>query len=131
MLLRFFKQRHYIQLIVFGILVQFIDAVDIGSDTAVTRFNNQVTINNGDRVAGFAALNGGFSINGSNATGTFDSFFQVSGPLAFNAGTLILNQDLCLSNVSNVGPLGDIVGNFHAFDLSETVTVIPDRKSVV
>ena len=34
--------------------------VDIGSDTAVNRFNTQQTLNNGDRIAGFAALQGGF-----------------------------------------------------------------------
>jgi len=105
-------------------------AMDIGSDTAVTRFNNQVTINNGDRVAGFAALDGGFSINGSTATGTFDSFFQVSGPLAFNAGTLILGQDLHVANASSIGPLGNIVGNFHTLDLGYTITVLPDISPV-
>ncbi len=104
--------------------------MDIGSDTAVTRFNTQVTINDGDRVAGFAALDGGFSINGSNATGTFDSFFQVSGPLAFNAGTLILSQDLKVANISNIGPLGNIVGNFHTLDLGYTITVLPDISDV-
>ncbi len=104
--------------------------MDIGSDTAVTRFNTQVTINDGDRVAGFAALNGGFSINGSGATGTFDSFFQVSGPLAFNAGTLILSQDLDVANASSIGPLGNIVGNFHTLDLGYTITVLPDISAV-
>lgn len=104
--------------------------MDIGSDTAVTRFNNQVTINDGDRIAGFAALDGGFSINGSTVSGTFDSFFQVSGPLAFNAGTLILGQDLRISNVSNIGPLGNIEGNFHTLDLGYTITRLPDASDV-
>ena len=36
--------------------------VDIGSDTAVTRFNNQQVLNNGDRIAGFASIAAGFLI---------------------------------------------------------------------
>ncbi len=99
--------------------------MDIGSDTAVTRFNAQVTINNGDRIAGFAALDGGFFIDSANVTATFDSFFQVSGPLEFNGGTLRLNQDLRISNVSSIGPLGNITGDFHTLDLGRTVTVLP------
>ncbi len=102
-----------------------LDGMTIGSDTAVTRFNNQVTLNNGDRIAGFAALDGGFFIDSANVTATFDSFFQVSGPLEFNGGTLRLNQDLRVSNVSSLGPLGNITGDFHNLDLGRTVTVLP------
>lgn len=35
-------------------------ALDIGSDNIVTRFVSVQSLSNGDRVAGFAALDGGF-----------------------------------------------------------------------
>ncbi len=104
--------------------------MDIGSDTAVTRFNSQVSVNDGDRIAGFAALNGGFFITSPNVTASFDSFFQVSGPLAFNGGTLNLDQDLRIANGASIGPLGNITGQFHALDLASTVTRIPITSDV-
>ncbi len=107
------------------LLTVYVNTMDIGSDTAVTRFNSQVTINDGDRVAGFAALDGGFFFSSPNVTATFDSFFQVSGPLEFNGGTLNLDQDLIISNGANIGPLGNIVGRFHTVDLATTVTKLP------
>src|SRR5579872_3782470 len=86
----------------------FLFCADIGSDTAVTRFNNVVTINNGDRVAGFAALYGGFSFASGTTTAFFDSFFPVSGSIAINGGNLALNKDLILNDVLTVGALGNI-----------------------
>lgn len=111
-------------------IMLYVNTMDIGSDTAVTRFNSQVTINDGDRVAGFAALDGGFFISSPNATATFDSFFQVSGPLEFNGGTLNLNQDLIIANGASMGPLGNISGGFHMVDLATTVTKLPITTEV-
>ncbi len=88
--------------------------VDIGSDTAVTRFNAQQALLNGDRIAGFASLDGGFSLNGLITTAIWDSFFPVSGGVDWNGGTLILNRDLVMHNVSSFGPYGAIAGNGHA-----------------
>lgn len=95
----------------------FILSVDIGSDTAVSRFNNVVTLNNNDRVAGFAALYGGFTIASATTTAIFDSFFPVSGAITFNGGTLILDRDLVLHDVLTVGPLGNIYGNRHVMQM--------------
>ncbi len=100
-------------------------AMDIGSDTAVTRFTTQQVVNDGDRIAGFAALEAGFRLNGTNVSGTFDSFFPVSGCVELNGGTLTLGRDLILNNVSWVGLLGDIIGDGHAFELAASVTCIP------
>ena len=94
-------------------------AVDIGSDTAVTRFNTLQFVNNGDRVAGFAALDGGFVLGGTLATGTWDTFFPVSGPIALQNGTLDLNQDLIFHNVTTIASLGNIIGNGHVVDFSK------------
>src|SRR5581483_406628 len=92
-----FKNRFYHLVIMMILSVMSIEVIGscpsmcIGSDTAVTRFNTQQTLFNGFRVAGFAALAGGFNIFGGLTQATFDSFFGVSGIVSFNTGTLILN----------------------------------------
>lgn len=96
-------------------------AVDIGSDTAVNRFDTQQILENGDRIAGFAGLDAGFSFANPNVTGIFDSFFAVSGGVNLNFGTLVLNQNLVLTNDSFVSTAGNIVGAGHSFVLSPSV----------
>lgn len=115
---------------VFLLLFSFYcSATDIGSDTAVTRFTDQQIIQNGDRVAGFAWLNAGFALDNADATGTFDSVFPVSGNLAFNYGTLILNTDLIMRDESFVLNWGNIVGNSHIFQFSVDVQCVPEDAS--
>ncbi len=94
-------------------------SVDIGSDTAVTRFNTTQTVNNGDRIAGFAALYKGFSFSSANVSGIFDSFFPVYDTVSLTGGTLILNKDLYLRNL-NFGFFGNIYGNTHTLQFSST-----------
>lgn len=103
-------------------------AADIGSDTEVTRFDTKQIIEQGDRVAGFAALDAGFLLGGVTVTGTWDSFFPVSGVLDFNFGTLDLNQDLLIQNVSSIGNWGNINGNGHVMDLSSSVHCLPTES---
>lgn len=105
-------------------------AVTIGSDTAVNRFNTSQTLFSGDRVAGFAALNGGFSLFGVGTTATWDSFFPVSGQIALNAGHLILNTDLILNNVASIKTLGRITGQNHSIDLSSTSSLIVTQSDI-
>ena len=100
-------------------------AADIGSDTAVTRFNTTQTVENGDRIAGFAALDAGFALGGIDVLATFDSFFPVSGGLHLNFGTLNLNQDLIMQNLSVIQHTGNINGNGHIFELSPSMRCIP------
>lgn len=95
-----------------------IKCVNIGSDTTPTRFNTQQTLNNGDRIAGFAALAGGFALASSSVTGIFDSFFAVSGPIALNEGTLALFQDLIFHNNTSINSLGNMYGNSHVLNFS-------------
>ncbi|MFC1842269.1 hypothetical protein ACFLYU_01290 [Candidatus Dependentiae bacterium] len=92
--------------------------VDIGSDTAVNRFNTQQVLNDGDRVAGFAALQGGFRLDSPAVTATFDSFFPVSGTLELNLGNLMLGRDLVLSEVKSFVSLGHIHGAGHILRMS-------------
>lgn len=95
-------------------------AVDIGSDTAPTRFNTTVTINDGDRIAGFAALYEGFEFLDAAVTATFDSFFPVYGTISLTGGTLVLNKDLFLRNILDFGFLGNIIGNNHVLQFPPT-----------
>lgn len=100
-------------------------AVDIGSDTAVTRFNAQQLIQDGDRVAGFAWLTGGFLVGGHTVDWTFDSVFPVDGPLAMAFGTMSLNQDLVMTNNGTLQQMGNINGNNHIFELAQSADCIP------
>ncbi len=105
-------------------------AADIGSDTAVTRFNTQQLVENGDRIAGFAALAGGFLVAGANVLATFDSFFPLSGNIDLNFGTISLNQDLVLDNVLAWDHLGNINGNNHALHFPASLKCLPGASSL-
>ena len=104
--------------------------VDIGSDTSVTRFDTQVTLNDGDRIAGFAGLNAGFRLFDSTVTGLYDNFFPVSGDILLNGGVLNLNQDLIFFAVSNLVSMGTINANKHAIHLAPTMTTVPSGDLV-
>jgi len=103
-----------------------VSAVDIGSDSAVTRFSTQQVLNNGDRIAGFAALEAGFALASSSVSATFDSFFEVSGIIQLQLGELVLNRDLIFRGISSFYLLGDIDGNHHVMEFSTSMTLIPD-----
>lgn len=106
------------------------NCVDIGSDTAVTRFTAQQTLNEGDRIAGFSALEAGFDFSGTNTTATFDSFFHVTGDINHGGATLILNRDLVLQNLSSFKFLGNIVGNHHVLELSPSHSCLPSATDI-
>ncbi len=110
--------------ILFSILM---NAADIGSDTAPNRFDTQQTLQNGDRVAGFASLAAGFAMANSGVSGTFDCFFAVEGNVALNYATLILSQDLVFNNVASLNTLGNITGNNHVIDIAATMNPIPNE----
>jgi hypothetical protein len=99
--------------------------VDIGSDTAVTRFNTKQALNTGDRVAGFAALAAGFRIANRDAVCTWDCFFPATGDIGLSHGTLILNRDLVCYDITSIKELGNINAQFHNIDLSPSVTGFP------
>jgi len=118
---------HLSMMILFTMSIQVLGSCPsmcIGSDTTVNRFNTQQTLFTGFRVASFAALQGGFDIFGSLSQATFDSFFGVSGSVALNSGTLILNRDLILQDNCVFNTIGNIVGNGHVLELAASVTLI-------
>lgn len=99
--------------------------VDIGSDTAVDRFEVQQTLNDGDRIAGFAALEAGFALSGSTVSATFDSFFPVSGEVDLANGELVLGRDFIFRDTSIFERLGDIEGDGHSLEFSASMTRVP------
>lgn len=98
--------------------------INIGSDSSVNRFDTQQILNNGDRVASFAALYGGVGCASSIVTGIWDSVFPMGGPLSLNNGTLVLNSDLFFENNAYVFSVGNITGQNHQWSLASTSTVI-------
>ncbi len=104
-------------------------ASTIGSDTMVTLFNTQQTVNNGVRIASFAALAAGFSLLDNSVIGSFDSSFAVQGEVALSGGTLILESDLILQNISQIISFGNIVGNNHVLSLSKNISLVPTTSS--
>lgn len=114
-----------------GIFCNRMYAATIGSDSSVTNFGSQQTLNNGDRVASFAALKAGFALAGSGVTAEFDSCFRVGGVVSLNNGTLELSQDLILADVSEIRTLGNINGDFHTLELAKSTSCIPSMPEAV
>ncbi len=123
--MRMFKYIIAIMLLCFHML----EPVNIGSDTAVTRFNTQQTVFNSDRIAGFASLAAGFSFFNSSVVAAFDSFFGVSGDVALNFGSLNLNQDILLLK-SSLSSSGNIRANGYTINFGPSIQRIPVLSSV-
>lgn len=102
----------------------------IGSDTAVGRFSTQVTLANGERVASFTSLEGGFILASSAAKATFDAVFPVSGKIDLNSGILVLKQDFRCENGADLVWLGQVIGNGYLFDLAPTISLITSESKV-
>lgn len=109
----------------YGLYFTVTNAVLIGSDTTPTRFTTQQVLNNGDVIAAFAGLQAGFRLTSTAVTGTFRSFFAVSGDVDLNAGTLLLGLDLMLSNTCALVRFGNIVGAGRRLQLASSNTTIP------
>ena len=122
--MRHFKNKQRILFLIGCLFSAKIFAADIGSDTSVSRFNTQVSVSSGDRIAGFASMGGGFELD-PTVEAVFDSFFEVSGPVNLTGGTLCLNRDLRFRDPAAFEKVGNIIGNDHTLSLSQTVTVLP------
>ncbi|MDZ4099995.1 MAG: hypothetical protein U1E13_15065 [Methylophilaceae bacterium] len=97
----------------------------IGSDTAPQSYPSQINLTDAtNRIAYFAALQGGFSMDTSGVSVTFDSTFPASGNINLQNGTLTLNRDLITQDVTLFTP-GNIIGNNHTLDWAQSVTYIP------
>ena len=106
------------------ICTDHLHAAIIGSDTAVDKFTTQQLMQDGDRIASFAALNAGFKLVDQDVSVQFDSYFPISGNVEFNGGTFTLLRDLKLQGPTIIQSLGNIYGNHHTFDLASTITCL-------
>ncbi len=106
-------------------LVWIGNAVNVGSDSVVERFNSVVVLQSGDKIASFSAIVGGLKFASLGSDVTFDSLFPVSGTIDLRGGTLTLNRNFILSDLSNIVSLGQIEGNLHKLELSISTTYIP------
>ena len=100
-------------------------AIDIGSDTSPSRFSANQILEDGDRIAGFASVEGGFALASMSTEATFDSVFPVSGDLDLAGGTLLLDQDLLFNELSGFFSLGFIQGSNHTLELARSMTCVP------
>jgi len=110
------------------LLSKNVSCIDIGSDSSVSRFTAQQILNNGDRIAGFACLLAGFKLNNSSVEATFDSFFPVIGDIELKGGTLSLNRDFILHDISAIKTLGNITGNNHTLEIAASVKTFPESS---
>jgi hypothetical protein len=102
---------------------QIVSAVTFGSNTSPSRLLTQQTLNTGDVVAGFVALDGGFALNSYITTATFNCFFPVSGNVALNGGTFGLQKNLYLENPALFMSAGLISGGNFNFEASPLTTL--------
>lgn len=102
--------------------VAYMSAGSIGSSTAVNRYNIQITLPNGSTVQEFPALLGGFLVQTSTSSVTWETVFETSGLLDLNGGTLNLVTDVRTSNIVTLNSLGTINGNGYAFEFAPTLT---------
>jgi hypothetical protein len=107
----------------------FTHAANIGSDTAVTRFGTQQTVNNGDRIAAFAALTAGFRMANSSASGIFDSFLRCREILILTLVRLCWVQIFFLVIRHHLILWAILGGLNHVLDLASSMTIIPVNTS--
>lgn len=84
--------------------------IKIGSDTAVSSENFLIfpADDTDNEIKGFVWMDAGFALADSLTTCTFASFFPARGPIQLNCGTLWLERDLLLHNVTTFTCLGNI-----------------------
>src|SRR5690606_3093862 len=91
----------------------------VGSDSVLTLFTTPQTTAPNGRFAKLAMLQGGFGLCGD---ATFDSCFPVVGTICLACNTLVMQQDIIMDNISHFASLGNIIGNGHVLELSQSVT---------
>jgi hypothetical protein len=110
-----------------------IQAAIKGSFTAVSNEPHFTfpSIDTDNLIQGFARFDDGFSLENSVTTCTFNGYFLVSGDVALNGGTLILEQDLIFRNIASIESMGDIYGDGHVVDLCQTITFLSNGSHVL
>lgn len=87
----------------------------VGNNTAVNNQNFLVfPTGQQNRIFGMYYMQGGFALQDSSTTCTFDARFPIRGSLALNGGTLYLTTDLKCDNILTFTSVGNIttLGNY-------------------
>lgn len=109
-------------------------AVVIGSESAVSIISTSTVFPAADTdntMLSFGWFQGGFTFEDLNTSCTFNSVFPVSGTIDMNGGTLYLEQDMVLQNITQLSGLGNIIGNNHILTLCESVTSFPSDLKII
>jgi len=108
------------------VLVHFLSATTVGSDSAVSRQASVEfpEVDSDNEMNGFAAFENGFTFETADTTCTFDSFFPVSGTVDMKGGALYLQKGLKFDTGANLINLGTIYGNDLSIEFSDGVTTL-------
>jgi len=117
-------------LIIFLYMCHATLAVDIGSDVIVSNFTTPQFVHNGDRIANLAFIRGGMYFDGINTTATWDSHFALSGNIALNGGTVILNDNVFIAQPSSILSIGNIVGNRRRIEFAPSPQIVPSISDI-
>jgi hypothetical protein len=113
------------KILLFSLCVPFfkitkLSSASYGSDTAVS-IVNPFNITGGDNIIRtFGAPINGFAFVDNTVGCSFNSVYEVAGPISLRGGRLYLQKDLLLTNTGTFADLGTIIGQNHAVDLSQS-----------
>lgn len=87
-----------------------VHALIVGSDTSVSRntFFTFPAIDTDNEIRGFASIDGGFALQDTTTTCTFNGFFSVREKIFLNGGYLTLATNMVLENIATFTNLGNI-----------------------
>ncbi len=90
-----------------------------------------LTENNGsNEISSFDCMYGGFILEDSTTSCTYNSFFPVGGIVCLNGGKLYLNSDLCFSNDTTFSTFGIIYANNHVLEYDANSSHFSDPNNI-
>jgi len=103
-----------------------------GSDSAISIESHAFfPAGEDNKMLSFGWFKNGFTLADFRTTCTFDSTFPVLDHMSLHGGTLVLDSDLMVNNISYLDTSGVIDGQGHLFDLSESITGIPAHNDTI
>lgn len=118
---------HYFKILYFCALSWFfchtVQAIVIGSNTAPSRQGaaSFPSTDSDNEMRGFAIFESGITLANSSTSVKYNSFYPVSGNIALNNGTLVLQRDMPLGSKAVFTTGGTITGNGYSIELPSIV----------
>lgn len=106
----------------------------VGSNSVISRQALAVfpAADSDNEMRGFAAFQGGFTLENLTTACIFDSVFPVSGNVTLNRGTLTLSQDMVFDEKTCIMNEGTIAGNSRTAEFLHTVSLaLPGMQTIV